>query len=177
MAEDPAVAPAGLKLRELHSGRAAAQPGHRHAHVAVDERRDAREIALDAPRQSWRMLLATRTAVSGCAPASSAPGREATPQVPEGGEAEARPQRQQRGLNRPAAVVASEQHGRSERRRQLAGDRSPHQWALHQWALHLGVGGPTARTGPRRINTAQWPPDNACHENNIRKQPHIAHTT
>ena len=47
MAEDPAVAPAGLKLRELHSGRAAAQPGHRHAHVAVDERRDAREIALD----------------------------------------------------------------------------------------------------------------------------------
>ncbi len=41
------MAPAGLKLRELHRGRAAVQPSHRHAHFAVDERRDAREIALD----------------------------------------------------------------------------------------------------------------------------------
>ena len=41
------MAPAGLKLRELHRGRAAAQPVWRHAHVAVHERRDAQEIALD----------------------------------------------------------------------------------------------------------------------------------
>ena len=79
------MAPAGLKLRELHSGRAAAQPGHRHAHVAVDERRDSREIALDGttavvedaaghPDGRERLRAGVKRA-----------GPRGTPQVPEGG--------------------------------------------------------------------------------------------
>ena len=108
------MAPAGLKLRELHSGRAAAQPGHRHAHVAVDERRDAREIALDGTTAVVEDAAGNPDGRERLRAGVKRAGPRGTPQVPEGGEAEARPQRQQRGLNRPAAVVASEQHGRSE---------------------------------------------------------------
>ena len=120
------MAPAGLKLRELHRGRAAAQPVWRHAHVAVHERRDAQEIALDGTAavvqdvaghpgsREWLRAGVKRATARGA------------PQVPEGREAEARPKRLQRRSNWPAAVVASEEHGRSERRRPLACYRSPH---------------------------------------------------
>ena len=40
------MAPAGLKLRQRHHGRAAAEPGERHSRVAVNEGIDAHEVAL-----------------------------------------------------------------------------------------------------------------------------------
>ena len=120
------MAPAGLKLRELHHGRAAAQPGHGHAHFAVNERRDAREIALDG---TTAVVENTAGHPGGCEwlrAGVKRAGPRGAPQVPQGREAEARPKRLQRRINRPAAVVASEEHSSSERRRQLAGHRSPH---------------------------------------------------
>ena len=46
--------------------------------------------------------------------------------MPEGGEAEPRPERLQLRINRPGAVVASEEHRRGDRRRRPANDRTPH---------------------------------------------------
>ena len=40
------MAPAGLEDPERHNGRVAAQPVERHAHVALNERGDAYEVAL-----------------------------------------------------------------------------------------------------------------------------------
>ena len=88
--------------------------------------RDAQEIALDGtaavvqdvaghPGGRERLRAGVKRATA-----------RGAPQVPEGREAEARPKRLQRQSNRPAAVVASEEHSRSERRRQLACYRSPH---------------------------------------------------
>ena len=102
------MAPAGLKLRKLHCGRAAAQPGHRHAHVVFDERRDAREIALDGTTAVVEDAAGNPDGRERLRAGVKRAGPRGTPQVPEGGEAEARPQRQQRGLNRPAAVIAVE---------------------------------------------------------------------
>ena len=45
-AEDLAVAPAGLDVSERQDGRAAAQPVQRHAHVALNERGNADEVAM-----------------------------------------------------------------------------------------------------------------------------------
>ena len=125
-AEDLAVAPAGLEDPERHDGRAVAQPVERHAHVILDERGNAYEVALHGAAavvqnvaghpcgRGWLRASGRRAAARGA------------PQVPEGGEAKPRPERLQVQIDRPGAVVASEEHRRGDRRRRPPNDRTPH---------------------------------------------------
>ena len=127
-AEDFAVAPAGLEDPERQDGRAAAQPVERHAHVAVNGRRNVHDIALHGAAAVVQDMAGDPCG-RGWLRASVSGGRAAArgaPQLPKGGQAKARPERLQLRGDRPGAVIASEEHRRGDRRRRPPNDRTPH---------------------------------------------------
>lgn len=125
-AQNAAVAPPALELRQGERERAPAQPGGRHAKVGGSRRRDAGPVPEQGaaaavqdgagdPRGGVRLLASGRQA---------APRGE--PEVPERGKAQAQPQRLERLGQVPAAGVAGQQDGGGERGRGLSSDCGPH---------------------------------------------------
>ena len=94
------MTPAGLEDPERHDERAAAQPIERRAHVALNERGDAYEVALHG---AAAVVQDVAGHPGGCGWLRVSGGHAAArgaPQVPEGGEAKPRPKRLQANIDR-----------------------------------------------------------------------------
>ena len=91
------------------SGRTCEQPVERHAHVAFDDCRNAKEVALHGAAAVVQDVAGHPCGHGWLRASGGHAVARGAPQVPEGDEAKPRPERLQVRIDRPGAVVASEE--------------------------------------------------------------------